>query len=165
MRWCRGFFWPATCWRRAGTHLPDSSIQEKQEAIVARFNAIDDWEHRYREIIALGKQLPALPEELRTESNKVKGCQSQVWFAPRIEERRLFFQADSDAAIVRGLVGLLLEVYNGQQPAEILAANETFLDRIGLIEHLSQTRSNGLSAMIKHIKYYALAYNSILERA
>jgi cysteine desulfuration protein SufE len=88
-----------------------------------------------------------------------------VWFAPRIEERRLFFQADSDAAIVRGLVGLLLEVYNGQQPAEILAANETFLDRIGLIEHLSQTRSNGLSAMIKQIKYYALAYKSILERA
>lgn len=141
------------------------SIQEKQDSITARFNAIEDWESRYREIIALGKQLPAMPEDLHTEANKVKGCQSQVWLSPRVEEGRIYFHADSDASIVRGLVALLVEVYNGHSPDEILAADETFLDRIGLIEHLSQTRSNGLSAMIKQIKYYALAYSAILKRA
>jgi cysteine desulfuration protein SufE len=141
------------------------TVAEKQAEIIERFNAIADWEARYREIIALGKKLPPLPEELRTESNKVKGCQSQVWLAPKLENGCVHFQADSDAAIVRGLVALLLEVYSGHPPAEILAADETFVDRIGLIEHLSQTRSNGLSAMIKQIKYYALAYNAILNRA
>jgi len=141
------------------------SIQEKQVSITARFNAIEDWESRYREIIALGKQLPDMPEDQHTEANKVKGCQSQVWLSPRVEEGRIYFHADSDAAIVRGLVALLVEVYNGHSPDEILAADETFLDRIGLIEHLSQTRSNGLSAMIKQIKYYALAYSAILKRA
>jgi cysteine desulfuration protein SufE len=146
------------------TALSILSIQEKQAEIVARFTAIEDWESRYREIIALGKQLPPMPEDLHTEANKVKGCQSQVWLSPRVEEGRIFFHADSDASIVRGLVALLVEVYNGHTPDEILAADETFLDRIGLIEHLSQTRSNGLSAMIKQIKYYALAYSAILKR-
>ncbi len=136
----------------------------QQEAIVQRFNAIGDWESRYRAIIDLGKQLPPLPEELRIDSNKVKGCQSQVWLSPKVENGLLAFQADSDAAIVKGLVALLLDVYNGHTPAEILEADESFLDRIGLIEHLSQTRSNGLSAMIKQIKYYALAYDAILKR-
>lgn len=142
-----------------------ASVAEKQAEIVERFNAIPDWEHRYREIIQLGKRLPELPEALRTETYKVKGCQSQVWLAPQLQDGAVSFQADSDAAIVRGLVALLLEVYNGHPPAEILAADETFLDRIGLIEHLSQTRSNGLSAMIKQIKYYAFAYDTLLKRA
>lgn len=136
----------------------------QQEAIVQRFNAIGDWESRYRAIIDLGKQLPPFPEELRIDGNKVKGCQSQVWLSPKVENGLLAFQADSDAAIVKGLVALLLDVYNGHTPAEILEADESFLDRIGLIEHLSQTRSNGLSAMIKQIKYYALAYDAILKR-
>jgi cysteine desulfuration protein SufE len=141
------------------------SIAEKQAAITASFNAIEDWESRYRKIIQLGKAMPDMPEALKTESNKVKGCQSQVWLHAALDDGRIVFQADSDAAIVRGLIGLLLEVYSGQPPAEILAADETFIDEIGLIEHLSQTRSNGLSAMIKQIKYYALAYDALLKRA
>jgi cysteine desulfuration protein SufE len=145
--------------------LAATSIAELQDAIVERFNAIGDWESRYRAIIELGKQLPPLPEELRVDGNKVKGCQSQVWLCPKVDDGALIFQADSDAAIVKGLVALLLDVYNGHSPAEILAADESFIDRIGLIEHLSQTRSNGLSAMIKQIKYYALAYDAILKRA
>ncbi|MBI1318550.1 MAG: SufE family protein [Candidatus Hydrogenedens sp.] len=142
-----------------------NSIAEKQADITASFQAIDDWESRYRKIIQLGKALPDMPEERKTEDNKVKGCQSQVWLHAALENGRLVFQADSDAAIVRGLIALLLEVYSGQTPAEILAADQTFIDDIGLIEHLSQTRSNGLSAMIKQIKYYALAYDAVIKRS
>jgi len=141
------------------------SIEEKIDEIVGRFHAIGDWESRYREIIQLGKRLPPMPHELQTEENKVKGCQSQVWLSPRLEDGALHFWADSDAAIVRGLVALLVEVYNGHSPAEILASDPCFVDRLGLMEHLSQTRSNGLSAMLKQIKYYALAYDAILKRA
>lgn len=142
-----------------------ATIQDKQREIVERFRAIGDWENRYREIIQTGKKLPDLPEELRTEDNKVKGCQSQVWLHAGLDNGDVVFQADSDAAIVRGLIALLLQVYNHQAPSEILASDETFLDDIGLIEHLSQTRSNGLSAMLKQIKYYALAYDALSKRA
>ena len=141
------------------------TIGDRQRAIVERFNAIGDWENRYREIIQKGKALPDLPEELRTEENKVKGCQSQVWLHANLDDGTVKFQADSDASIVRGLIALLLEVFDEQPPSEILAADTTFIDDIGLIEHLSQTRSNGLSAMLKQIKYYALAYDAVLKRA
>jgi len=158
--------WRATCWPEE--LLEDrvaDTILDRQRAIVERFNAIGDWESRYREIIARGKALPDLPDELRKDENKVKGCQSQVWLHADLEDGTLAFQADSDAAIVRGLIALLLEVFDHQPPAEILTADTTFIDDIGLIEHLSQTRSNGLSAMLKQIKYYALAYDAVLKRA
>jgi cysteine desulfuration protein SufE len=148
--------------------MPDNTQQtvaEKQHAVVEEFAAIDDWQDRYRRIIDMGKKLPAFPEEYRNEDHKVKGCQSQVWLHADLADGAVQFQADSDAAIVRGLIALLLEVYSGRAPQEIVASKDTFLDEMGLMENLSQTRSNGLSAMLKQMKYYAVAYSALAGRS
>lgn len=140
------------------------TIAEKQAALIARFNAIPTWEDRYREIIRAGRELPELPEEQRIEKNKVKGCQSQVWMHARAEDGRVRYVADSDAAIVKGLISLVLEVYSGHTFDEIIATPASFVDALGLGQHLSQSRANGLSAMLKQVKLYALAFKAMANK-
>lgn len=131
------------------------SIAEKQAEIVDEFLAISDWRDRYRHIIETSRTLEDLPEELRTDNIKVKGCQSQVWLHASLHDGKVIFRADSDAAIVKGLVAIVVRVFSGHTPDEILAAGVDFVDKIGLSEHLSQSRANGLSAMLRQIKLYA----------
>lgn len=142
-----------------------ATIAEKQNEIIREFEGIRDWRQRYRHIIELGRALEDMPEELKSEKFKVRGCQSQVWLYPELKEGVVVYQADSDAAIVRGLVALVLRVFSGHTPDEILAAPADFVDKIGLSEHLSQTRSNGLAAMLKQVKMYALAMKAVADRS
>jgi len=132
-------------------------MDERQQRIVDEFSALPDWEERYERLIQLGATLPPFPEEHRVEALKVRGCQSQVWLHARLEEGLLRLEADSDALIVKGLVALLLRVYDGRSPAEVLATAPEFLEALGMREHLSPTRANGLAAMLKQIRLYAIA--------
>lgn len=135
------------------------TINELQDSIIEEFELFDDWLGRYELLCDYGKQLPPMPEEEKNDSNKIDGCQSSVWFTCRVEEGKLIFSGDSDAILVKGIVALLLHVLSGHTPQEILDANLYFIDRIGLQEHLSPTRSNGVVAMLKQLKLYALAYS------
>lgn len=137
------------------------SIREKEQEIVDQFRNLSNWRDRYKKIIELGRELPDYPEEFRDDKYKVKGCQSQVWLHPSLEGSTIKFDADSDAAIVRGLIAIVLRVYSGHKPDEILESQPSFVDEIGLSEHLSQTRSNGLSAMLKQLKMYAFAMKAM----
>lgn len=130
-------------------------LQAEQAAIVEEFSFFDDWADKYRYIIDLGRSLPPFPEALKTDENKVSGCQSQVWFIAEEREGRLFFTAASDAAIVSGLIALLLRVYSGREPASILRAEPEFIKGIDLASNLSPSRSNGLHSMIRAIKNLA----------
>ena len=141
-----------------------STIESKQQELVAEFQSMTDWQDRYRTIIQMGKALPEFPEEHRTDKNKVKGCQSQVWLHANLDGGRVQFIADSDAAIVRGLIAILLRVFSGHTPDEIIEAQPHFINDIGLSENLSQTRANGLQAMIKQIKFYGVAFKSLHEK-
>ncbi|MGE0430830.1 MAG: SufE family protein [Planctomycetota bacterium] len=142
------------------------SIAEKQHAIIESFSEFTDWEDRYREIIAAGKTLDAYPEDQRDETHKVKGCQSQVWLhAAMDEDGRVVLHADSDAHIVRGLLGLVVQVYSGHTPDEILATPPDFVDGLGLNDHLSQNRAFGLQAVLKQVRLYAMALKTLRERA
>lgn len=143
------------------------SIADNQAEIVELFGMLDDWQDRYRMIIELGRELTGLTEAQKTDVNKVKGCQSQVWLISKLDDQgHLHLEADSDAAIVRGLIAILLKVFSGQTPAAILAARPQFIDDIGLSKHLSQNRANGLSAMIKKIQGHAqLAHETWQARA
>jgi len=135
-----------------------------QEEIVNEFNSIENWEERYKKIINLGKSLSGLSEEDRIEDLIVNGCQSKVWLKATLSnEGKIHFDADSDAMIVKGLIALLLKVYSDRTPAEILETSPLFIERIGLNANLSQTRSNGLAAMVKQIKFYALAFQTKLS--
>lgn len=140
------------------------TVGEKQAAMVERFNAIPDWQDRYREIIRLGRELPALPEEHRLDKNKVKGCQSQVWIHAWADNGRVYYVADSDASIVKGLISLVLDAYSGQPFDDIIATPASFVDALGFGQHLSQSRANGLSAMLKQVKLYALAFKTMAAR-
>lgn len=141
-----------------------AGINDRVKSIVERFNQYKDWEDRYQTIIDLGKSLPEMPAEYKTEENKVKGCQSQVWLFATLEGDKVKIFADSDATIVKGLVALLVEVYSLSTPDEILATKPTFLEEIGLREHLSMSRANGLNAMLKQISLYALGYKVKLQQ-
>lgn len=138
-----------------------STIAEKQQEVIDEFAAISDWRNRYRHIIQLGRDMPSLPEEKRDDRFRVKGCQSQVWLIPSLDDGKVVFEADSDASIVKGLIAIVLRVYSGHPPDDILASDIRFVDQIGLSEHLSQTRANGLSAMLKQIRMYALAMKAM----
>lgn len=133
------------------------TAQEAQDAITEEFSFFGDWTERYQYLIDLGRKLSPLPEELKTEANKVQGCQSQVWLAASGDAAQLDFRAVSDSAIVSGLIALLLRVYSGRSAPEILATEPRFIDAIGLAKHLSPTRSNGLAAMFKRIQDEARA--------
>ena len=132
-----------------------STIQERADAIVADFALFDDWLGRYEYLIELGSALPPLEEEYHSDAYRVRGCQSQVWLKPEFREGRIYFKADSDAIITKGLVALLIRVLNGQPPEAVAAAEMDFLGEIGMQEHLSSTRKNGLAAMVNRIKDYA----------
>lgn len=136
------------------------TINEQQDAIIDEFADMDDWMDRYQLLIDMGNELEALDEKYKTNQNLIDGCQSRVWVQCDYRDGRLYFQADSDALIVKGIIALLIQVLSGHTPAEILDTNLYFIDRIGLRDHLSPTRSNGLLAMIKQIKAYALAYKT-----
>ena len=133
------------------------SIPEIQEEIVEEFGFFDDWMDKYEHLIELGKSLPLIKDEFKNEDHLIKGCQSQVWLQAEEQNARVIFSADSDAIITKGLIALMIRVLSGQSAADIAEADMGFLDEIGLKEHLSPTRANGLNAMVKQMKYYALA--------
>lgn len=133
-------------------------ITEIEAGIVEDFALFDSWEDKYEYIIDLGKKLELLEDEYKTEANRIKGCQSTVWLTAFFEHGKVYFKADSDAVIVKGLISMLIRVLSGHSPEEILNAKMDFIARIGMMTHLAQTRSNGLLAMIKQMKHYALAY-------
>lgn len=133
------------------------TIDQKQQEIIDEFADIDDWMDRYGYIIDLGNQLPAIDEKLKTPDRLIEGCQSRVWLNAENHDGKVHFTADSDAIIVKGIISLLISVLNDHMPDEILAADLKFIDAIGLSEHLSPTRANGLLAMVKQMRLYALA--------
>ncbi|MDE6230441.1 MAG: SufE family protein [Muribaculaceae bacterium] len=140
------------------------TINEAQDEIIEEFDGLSDWMDRYAYIIDLGNTLPEFPESEKTPANLIEGCQSRVWIdARRADDGTINFRADSDALIVKGIVALLMRVLNNRTPREILDADLYFIDRIGLSEHLSPTRSNGLVAMVKQIRDYARAF-SLLDK-
>ncbi|MFQ5334488.1 MAG: SufE family protein [Flavobacteriales bacterium] len=133
------------------------NITETQNEIIEEFELFDDWMDKYEHIIEIGTALPAMEASLKTEENLVKGCQSNVWLNAEVKGGKLIFTADSDALITKGLIGLLLRVFSGQNPNEILQSELFFINRLGLSDHLSPNRANGLSAMVNRIKMHALA--------
>ena len=140
------------------------TIQERQQDLINEFLKLQDWEDRYKRIIDLGKALPAIDEKLKTEDNKVKGCQSQVWLHAELNsQQQVVLYGDSDAMIVRGLVALLLRVYSGATPTEILATPPEFLKALGFEGNLSPSRANGLHSMLKQIKMFATAYQYLIQ--
>lgn len=136
------------------------TISEIQQELINEFNLFDTWEQRYEYVIELGKSLPKMSEKIKTEDKLIKGCQSQVWLDARMESGKLFFEADSDAILPKGIAAILVRIYSGQRFEDILKSDENFIEKIGLQEFLSPTRANGLLAMIKQIKYYAIAYSA-----
>ena len=136
------------------------SINELQDEVIEEFSDFTDWLDKYQLLIDHGNEMEPMDESLKTDDNLINGCQSRVWISADYREGRLFFTAESDALIVKGLIALLLRVLSGQTPDDILSADLYFIDRIGLREHLSPTRSNGLLAMVKQIRMYALAYKA-----
>jgi len=135
-------------------------IQEKQDRIIKEFQSLSDWQERYKHIIKSGQKLPPLEDEYKVEDNLVRGCQSQVWLVTDFDEGKLIFRADSDAAITKGLVALMVNFYSNEEPDTILSTSPEFIKKIGMQEHLSPTRSNGLASMIKQMKIYAMAYKA-----
>lgn len=138
----------------------EQSIEDIQEEIVADFEMFDDWEDKYEYIIELGNDLPRIDEQYKTDDHLIKGCQSNVWLRAEMEDGTLKFTADSDAIITKGIIALLIQVLSGHTPGEVARANLDFIDRIGLKEHLSPTRANGLVNMVKQMKAYGLAYQA-----
>ena len=136
------------------------SIKEIENQIIEEFSVFTDWMDKYEYIIELGKGVPVLDEKLKTEESLIKGCQSRVWLGCREEDGKLYFSADSDAIITKGIISLLIRVYNGQTPDAILKSDLSFIEAIGLQENLSPTRANGLLSMIKQIRVYALAFEN-----
>ena len=137
-----------------------STINEKQDNIIEEFSGFDDWLDRYQLLIDLGSEQPPLDEQYKTDNNLIEGCQSRVWLQADYVDGKVFFRAESDALIVKGIVALLIDVYSGHTPDEILGSDLYFVEAIGLKEHLSPTRSNGLLAMIKQMRLYALAFKA-----
>ena len=139
------------------------TIEEIQEELIDEFSMFDDWMQRYEYMIELGKSLPLIDESLKNDDKLIKGCQSKVWLNSEIKEGKIIFTADSDAIITKGIIAVLVRVFSNQKPQAILDAKTDFIDEIGLKEHLSPTRANGLVSMIKQMKMYALAYQTQIK--
>lgn len=137
------------------------TINETQNEVIEEFSAFDDWMDKYALLIDLGNSLPPLEDKYKTESNLIEGCQSRVWFQADYADGKIIFRGESDAVIVKGIVSLLINMLSNHTPQEILDADLYFIDKVGLREHLSPTRSNGLVAMVKQMRMYALAYKNI----
>jgi cysteine desulfuration protein SufE len=135
------------------------TIKEKQDEIIEEFSSYPEWMEKYEYIIQLGKELPLIEEKYKTDDHLIRGCQSRVWMHPEYRDGKVWFTADSDALITKGLVGMVIRVLSGHTPKEIVDADVYFINAIGLNSHLSPTRSNGLLSMLKQIKNYALAYH------
>jgi cysteine desulfuration protein SufE len=140
------------------------TIAAIQEELIDEFSLFDDWMDKYEHLIQLGKSLPLIEPELKTDDRIIKGCQSKVWLHAAMENDRLIFTADSDAIITKGIIAVLVRVFSGHSPEEIANANTDFIDDIGLKEHLSPTRANGLVSMIKQMKLYAIAFQAQLKK-
>lgn len=141
-----------------------SSIQEIQAEVIDEFAMFDDWMDRYEHMIALGKSMPLIDPSLKTDDRLIKGCQSKVWLHAEMKDGKVHFTADSDAIITKGIVAILIRVFSHQKPEDITAADTHFIDEIGLKEHLSPTRANGLVSMLKQMKLYAVAYQAQLKK-
>jgi cysteine desulfuration protein SufE len=139
----------------------DTTIKEREEEITDEFSLFDSWEEKYEYIIDLGKRLEPLDDKFKVEENIIKGCQSTVWLTSDFKNGKVYYKADSDAIIVKGLISMLIKVLSGHKPDEIINARLDFIKDIGMMTHLAQTRSNGLLSMVKQIKNYALAYKSV----
>lgn len=139
------------------------TINAIQQDIIEEFAMFDNWEDRYQYMIDLGKTLPLINEQYKTEDHLIKGCQSKVWLHAKLENNKVIFTADSDAIITKGIIAILIRVFSNQSPQAIIDANTNFIDQIGLKEHLSPTRANGLVSMIKQLKLYAVAYQTQLN--
>jgi cysteine desulfuration protein SufE len=139
------------------------TIETAQEEIVAEFSIFEDWMQRYEYMIELGKSLPLIDPKFKTDDYIIKGCQSKVWVHAELEGDQLVFTADSDAIITKGIIAILIRVFSHQHPEAILNADTSFIDKIGLKEHLSPTRANGLISMIKQLKMYAIAFKTQLN--
>ena len=139
------------------------TIKEIQEEIVEEFSMFDDWMQRYEYMIELGKSLPLIEDKYKIDENIIKGCQSKVWVHAEMKDEKIEFTADSDAIITKGIIAILIRVFSGQHPKDIIEADTAFIDEIGLKEHLSPTRANGLVSMIKQLKMYAVAYQTQLN--
>lgn len=141
-----------------------STIGERQNELIALFSGIDDWEERYRKIIAMGKELDDIADDKKIDKYKVQGCQSQVWLHAELDATgKILFVADSDAMIVRGLIKMLLSVYSNATPREVLDTQPSFIQEIGLEKHLSPTRTNGLRSMVEQMLYYAKAFEALAK--
>ncbi|TDN95163.1 cysteine desulfuration protein SufE [Salegentibacter sp. 24] len=141
----------------------NKTIQEIQKEIVEEFAMFDDWMQRYEYMIELGKALPLIQDKYKIDENLIKGCQSKVWVHAELEDEKLVFTADSDAIITKGIVAILIRTFSNHHPSAIIEANTNFIDDIGLKEHLSPTRANGLVSMVKQLKMYAVAYQTQLN--
>ena len=139
-------------------------MKDKIDQIIARFDAHKDWEDKYRELIKVGKTLSPMDETAKESKFEIKGCQSKVWLKPTLKSGRITLAADSDAILVKGIIGLLLEVYSDSTPTEILSTPPEFLKKIGITDHLSLNRTNGLAAMVKQIQMYATLFNTLVEK-
>lgn len=137
------------------------SIQDIENEIISEFELFDEWTEKYQYIIELGQKLPPLADAYKTDNNKIKGCQSSVWLHAYEKDGRIWFEADSDSVFVKGEIALLVRVLSGQEPAGIVNAELGFIDTIGLRQHIAVTRANGLAAMIKQMKLYALGFQSV----
>lgn len=140
------------------------SVIEEQEKIVTKFEELENWEDKYAHLIKMGKDLGELDPEIKTEKNKISGCQSQVWMHAKIEDGKMIILGDSDAMIVKGLIAMLIKVYSNQKPEDILSSPPKFLHKMGIDKHLSPTRKNGLGAMLKQIQLFALAFKTMADK-
>lgn len=140
------------------------TISDRIKGLIERFSQLSDWEAKYKLVIELGKALAPLADEFKIDKYKVKGCTSQVWLVPSFENNQVEFRADSDSVLVKGIIALLVNVYSGATPQEILENKPDFLKEIGLMENLTMNRSNGLTSMIKQIQMYAFAYQSLVKK-
>lgn len=138
-------------------------IEQIQEEIIDEFAMFDNWEERYQYMIDLGKSLPLIEDQYKTEDNIIKGCQSKVWVHSEMQNGKVIFTADSDAIITKGIIAILIRAFSNQEPQDIVKAKTDFIDEIGLKDHLSPTRANGLVSMIKQLKMYAIAYQTQLD--
>jgi len=139
------------------------TINEIQDQVIEEFSLLPEWMEKYQYLIDMGKDIPLIDAKLKREEHLIQGCQSRVWLSALLEKGRVHYTADSDAIITKGIAALMIRVLSGHTPAEILAADIYFIDKTGLKEHLSPTRSNGMVSMLKQMKYYALAYQSKMQ--
>lgn len=155
-------FWQSEIKRQINNTVK-MTIEEVQNELIEEFSMFDDWMQRYEYMIDLGKTMPLIDDSLKTDEKLIKGCQSKVWLNSELKDDKVIFTADSDAIITKGIVAILIRTFSNQSPQNILDADTNFIDEIGLKEHLSPTRANGLVSMIKQMKLYALAYQTKLN--